>query len=95
VRVIADTSSFNASFNSLPTSRGVSAAPVLAPQAYAAPTLNRAGVNATSAADAPVNLGTGTVNVTVQAGLGDPDAIARRVRDVLDRRDRRTGGIAI
>jgi hypothetical protein len=36
---------------------------------------------------------TSTTNITIQAGIGDPDAIARAVKRVMLARDRRSGGV--
>jgi len=90
IRIVADTSGFFATFNSLPGSRAVSSAPRMAPASFTAPTLRAgASANATSSGGGSA---TYTINVT---GAIDPDATARQIQRILTGRGRRTGGIVI
>jgi len=95
VRILADTSSFYASFNSLPASRGVAAAPAAVPQlmtatTFAAPTLQGGtGTSVATRVSAPAG-----INITINGALF-PDDAARAVEDVLRRRERRTGAVVI
>jgi len=90
VRIVAETSSFFSTFNSLPATKPVGAG--------AAPSLQTFGVSSTGAtSEAPVsarNVSSGgiTINVT---GAVDPDSTARQISSILERRQRRSGGIVI
>jgi len=101
IRAFADTSSFNATYNSLPTSRGVTAAPNVAPapslgiqaMSLAAPSLAR-----TAGYGAPVatrTIGAAPATVIKINGALFPDDAARAVQRVLRARDRRTGSVVV
>jgi hypothetical protein len=99
VRIIADTSGFFSTFNTLPSSRVVNVAPAATQvQSFAAPTLMTA-MSASSTDDVGAPLiarsgGSGGINITVNGAI-DPDSTARQIRSILERRGRRSGGIAI
>jgi hypothetical protein len=61
----------------------------VAPRSLGAPTLSATGPRSTAAGS------TATTNITIEAGIGDPDAIARAVKKVVLGRDRRTGGVVV
>ena len=93
VYVYANTDNFTAAFNSLPSSKGVSAstnaAPVL-PNGFAAPQLSTASAKARS------TTATATAGLTINvSGALWPDDAARAVQNVLRRRDRRVGAVRI
>jgi len=54
----------------------------------------RRGVTATQGLGASryMRQNPGSINITIQAGVGDPTAIAKSVRQLLDKYDRRVGG---
>jgi len=77
-------------------------APALARAAtFAAPSMMMArGFAAPTVASGPQATTSGggggsSANITIQVGVGDPDAIARAVKRVLVGRDRRTGGVVV
>jgi len=111
VRIVANADGFWSVWNSLPTSRtitvtvnqvqGAVVAPPAAPgglrtanfaapmAAFQAPAVTAVGPVGTSSGSS------GNVNITIQAGVGDPDAIARAVKRVILGRDRRSGGVVV
>jgi hypothetical protein len=90
VRIFADTSAFFSSFNALPGTRSVASAPRTS---FAAPTLSVTPA-ASGAPVASQNLGSASITVNV-TGAVDADASARQIRNLLQRRERRSSGIKI
>lgn len=89
IHVIADTSAFYSAFNALPSSKGVTAAPKLAPK-FVAPTLARSGGR--SSAPAPTSAGT---IVNVSGFVGSEDQLARQIDRVMTARVRRQRAVSV
>jgi hypothetical protein len=101
VNVTANTSAAQAAIASVPRSVTVAPAPAAAgllnARAFGAPAFTPAPYGPLSFAknQAPQDVGSVTYEINVSGSLDSPDTIARRVADVLERRDRRMRGVKV